>query len=149
MTHEMQLPPAGYRDSATDENPTPTLERSVSTTWFSTPSWQGSCRPGNRIARESSQAEGSAMTETDPGELGLLGKLVTVVAIVLIVAGVLWYGVTVKTFARSWHDLVDRTTGPMKFRLILQPSMAAIAGIRKGLKDARIRKSASDGCARD
>jgi hypothetical protein len=81
------------------------------------------------------------MTETDPAELGLVAKLVMVVAIVLIVAGVLWHGLTVQTFERFWYDLIDRTTGPMKFRLILQPSMAAIAGIREGLKDARTGRS--------
>ncbi len=33
--------------------------------------------------------------------------------------------------------LIGRTIGPMKFRLILQPAMAAIFAIRAGLKDAR------------
>jgi hypothetical protein len=71
--------------------------------------------------------------------LDLLAKLVIVVAIVLTVTGLLWRGVT---FARFWHNLVDRTTGPMKFRLILQPSMATITGIRDGLQDARTGRSA-------
>jgi hypothetical protein len=65
-----------------------------------------------------------------------------VVAIVLIVTGLLWRGVTVHTFARFWNNLVNRTTGPMKFRLILQPSMATIIGIRHGLQDARTGRSA-------
>ncbi len=34
-------------------------------------------------------------------------------------------------------NLVDRVSGPMKFRLLLQPTMAAILAIRSGLKDAR------------
>jgi hypothetical protein len=40
-------------------------------------------------------------------------------------------------FSRIIEDLVGRVSGPMKFRLILQPVMAAIFAIRSGLKDAR------------
>ena len=39
--------------------------------------------------------------------------------------------------ARITQDLIARVTGPMKFRLILQPVMAALFAIRGGLKDAR------------
>ena len=58
-------------------------------------------------------------------------------AILLIAAGGLWHGVTLGALQRGWHDLVDRPSGPMSFRFILQPSMAAIAAIRDGVKDAR------------
>jgi hypothetical protein len=40
-------------------------------------------------------------------------------------------------FARLLEDLAGRVSGPMKFRLILQPTMAAVFAIRAGLKDAR------------
>jgi hypothetical protein len=40
-------------------------------------------------------------------------------------------------FARIWGHMIDRVTGPMKFRLILQPVMAVFFAIRGGLKDAR------------
>jgi len=78
------------------------------------------------------------MTDTDPPELRLFAKLVIVAAIVLLVGGLTWHGVNLPRF---WHDLVDRSTGPMKFRLIMQPSMAAIFGIRDGLKYARAGRS--------
>ena len=39
--------------------------------------------------------------------------------------------------ARVAHNLVQRVTGPMKFRLFLQPGMAIFFAIRDGLKDAR------------
>jgi hypothetical protein len=39
--------------------------------------------------------------------------------------------------ARISHNLVERVTGPMKFRLFLQPAMATFFAIRDGLKDAR------------
>jgi hypothetical protein len=40
-------------------------------------------------------------------------------------------------FARIFENLVDRVSGPMKFRLILQPLMAIIFAIRDGRRDAR------------
>jgi hypothetical protein len=41
------------------------------------------------------------------------------------------------TFTRVAENLVARVTGPMKFRLLLQPAMATFFAIRDGLKDAR------------
>jgi hypothetical protein len=39
--------------------------------------------------------------------------------------------------ARIVENVTARVTGPMKFRLVLQPSMAIFLAIREGLKDAR------------
>jgi hypothetical protein len=39
--------------------------------------------------------------------------------------------------ARVAHNLAERVTGPMKFRLLLQPAMATFFAIRDGLRDAR------------
>ena len=41
------------------------------------------------------------------------------------------------TFTRVAENLVARVTGPMKFRLLLQPAMATFFAIRDGLRDAR------------
>jgi hypothetical protein len=38
---------------------------------------------------------------------------------------------------RIADNMVSRVTGPMKFRLVLQPLMAAFFAVRDGLKDAR------------
>jgi hypothetical protein len=38
---------------------------------------------------------------------------------------------------RVSHDLVERVSGPMSFRLVLQPAMAIILATRAGLRDAR------------
>lgn len=38
---------------------------------------------------------------------------------------------------RVWDNLVARATGPMNFRLIIQPTVATLLAIRAGLKDAR------------
>lgn len=40
------------------------------------------------------------------------------------------------TGTRIWLDLVGRLTGPMTFRILLQPTMAALYAIRDGMKDA-------------
>ena len=45
-------------------------------------------------------------------------------------------------WTRLLEDMADRVTGPMKFRLVLQPVMAAIFAIRSGLADARNGKPA-------
>jgi hypothetical protein len=38
--------------------------------------------------------------------------------------------------ARLWESLTARVIGPMSFRLILQPAMAAFLAIRAGMQDA-------------
>ena len=40
-------------------------------------------------------------------------------------------------WARIADNMMGRVTGPMKFRLLLQPTMAAIFAIRAGLADAK------------
>jgi hypothetical protein len=39
---------------------------------------------------------------------------------------------------RILENLSDRVTGPMNFRLLLQPVMASIFAVMSGLKDARV-----------
>ncbi len=46
---------------------------------------------------------------------------------------------------RAFQDLVERTTGPMWFRLILQPLVATFFGIRAGLANARRSQGAEGG----
>lgn len=41
---------------------------------------------------------------------------------------------------RFAENLIDRVSGPMKFRLLLQPVMASIFAIVSGLKDAKAGK---------
>jgi hypothetical protein len=44
------------------------------------------------------------------------------------------------TWMRIAGDLAARVSGPMKFRLVLQPAMAAFFAIRAGLADAKCGK---------
>jgi hypothetical protein len=78
------------------------------------------------------------MTNAVPQELGLLAKLFLACAVVMIVVGILWHGVTIATFERIGYDLKERPGGPMSFRFVLQPLMALIAAILDGRRDARI-----------
>jgi Zn-dependent protease len=68
-----------------------------------------------------------------------LAKLVVSFILALIVAGVVWHGVSIETFKRTWHQLIERADAPMRFRFILQPLMAAIAAILGGLTPRRWR----------
>jgi hypothetical protein len=45
-------------------------------------------------------------------------------------------------FSRLWDNLMGRITGPMNFRLILQPLVAAGFAIWAGVKDARAGRPA-------
>ena len=72
---------------------------------------------------------------------GLLPKLVIASAVLLLAAGVLWYGITVEVVLRIFRDLFNRPSEPMSFRFILQPAMALIAALRDGIKDARTGRS--------
>ena len=77
------------------------------------------------------------MTDGKEQTLGPLARLVLAALILLIIGGIAWYGITVQVILRIWHDLVDRPSGPMAFRFILQPLMAAIAATLHGRRDAR------------
>jgi hypothetical protein len=74
-------------------------------------------------------------------QLSLLSKLVIGFAILLIAAGLYWHGAAEDVVERMWANLTGRPGGRMSFRFILQPSMAAIAAIHDGRKDARTGRS--------
>lgn len=45
-------------------------------------------------------------------------------------------------FSRIYENLIDRVSGPMKFRLVIQPVTATIFAVLSGLKDAKEGKPA-------
>ncbi len=81
------------------------------------------------------------MAETPSKTQILLARLVIVLMIAFIAVGVLWYGLSEEVRHRVWDQLIARPTGPMAFRFILQPIMAAIAALRDGVNDAKSRRS--------
>jgi hypothetical protein len=42
-----------------------------------------------------------------------------------------------ETLVRIWEHLIGRLTGPLTFRLLLQPTMSTLFALRDGLRDAR------------
>jgi hypothetical protein len=62
--------------------------------------------------------------------------------VVLLAAGAFWYGLSWDVGKRFWSDIFGRLSGPMTFRLILQPIMGLIAAIPDGRRDAREGHSA-------
>jgi hypothetical protein len=74
--------------------------------------------------------------DANPPELELMPPLVIGLAILSIAAGVLWYCVTVQVIECFWSNQRDRPNGSMSFRYILQASVAAIAAIHGGIRDA-------------
>jgi hypothetical protein len=84
---------------------------------------------------------GIAVSDAAPPALSPLAKLVIAVAIIMIVAGAYWHGAAEDIVERVWANLTARPSGRMWFRFVLQPSMAALAAIRDGRKDARSGRS--------
>ena len=81
------------------------------------------------------------MAETPSKTQILLARLVIVLLIAFTAVGVFWYGFSEEVRHRVWEQLIARPTGPMAFRFILQPIMAAIAALRDGINDAKSRRS--------
>jgi hypothetical protein len=59
----------------------------------------------------------------------------------LILLGEFWYGFSAEIHHRIWRDIADRPGGPMTFRFILQPVMAAIAAFHDGIRDAQLGRA--------
>lgn len=77
------------------------------------------------------------MEETVSKTKIFLARLVVVLMIAFIVLGIAMHGLSVPVFERIWHNLLERPSGPMTFRFVLQPIMATIAALLGGVKDAR------------
>jgi hypothetical protein len=63
--------------------------------------------------------------------------LALALTVLLIVLGISWYGLSLDVHQRFWTDIFGRLTGPMTFRVFLQPIMGLIAAIPDGRRDAR------------
>jgi hypothetical protein len=71
----------------------------------------------------------------------LMARLAVILLLALAVLGFLWYGLSAEVHERIWRDIGERPGGPMTFRFILQPCMAALAALHDGIKDARLGRS--------
>ena len=81
------------------------------------------------------------MTKARPRNLTLTARFVIFLGFVLLAAGVIWNGSEIETWERGWRHLIERSDGPMSFRFLLQPTMAALAALYDGVQDARAGRS--------
>jgi hypothetical protein len=68
----------------------------------------------------------------------LLARTAVLLLFGLVLAGVAWNGISAEELDRFWRNIVARPGGPMAFRFALQPTMAGIAALRDGVRDARL-----------
>jgi hypothetical protein len=73
------------------------------------------------------QALGSGAFTATPSRSAILqARLAAALVVGLIVVGALWYGISFESLDRLWKDMRwPGPGGPMTFRFILQPAMAA------------------------
>ena len=57
--------------------------------------------------------------------------------VILLAWGIAQYGWSTEVHQRFWSDIFARASGPMTFRFYLQPTMALIAALHDGIRDAR------------
>lgn len=80
-------------------------------------------------------------SDTASGIARVMAWLVVILTGGFILYGLIRYGLSWETHQRLWQDVIDRSHGPMTFRFILQPMMAAIAALHDGISDARKRRA--------
>ena len=61
--------------------------------------------------------------------------------VLFLALGLAWHGLSTEVLGRIWRNLLDRPSGPMTFRFVLQPVMATAAAFYDGWVDARAGRS--------
>lgn len=67
----------------------------------------------------------------------LLARLATALLIIFALLGFFMHGLSSEAIERVFRSIAERPGGPMTFRFILQPVMAAILAAIDGVRDAR------------
>ena len=78
------------------------------------------------------------MAEAPSKSQVLVARIAITAIAILIALSLVLYGLSAEVRHRLWEDIFDRPGGPMSFRFVLQPIMAAIAAFHDGVKDARL-----------
>ena len=71
----------------------------------------------------------------------MLAQVALVLVMGFALAGLIWHGFSAEVRTRVVQGIIERPGGPMTFRFLLQPTMAAIAAAIDGMKDARTGSS--------
>jgi hypothetical protein len=69
-----------------------------------------------------------------------LARVAALALVTLILLGLILNGASQEVFSRGLHNILQRSGGPMSFRFILQPTMAALAALHDGIRDARTQQ---------
>lgn len=67
----------------------------------------------------------------------LLAQIATALLVIFALLGFFLHGLSAETIDRVFRSIAERPGGPMTFRFILQPVMAAILAAIDGVRDAR------------
>ena len=69
-----------------------------------------------------------------------LARIALVALVALILLGLALNGISEDVIRRALHNILQRSGGPMSFRFMLQPAMAAFAAFHDGVRDARTHR---------
>jgi hypothetical protein len=83
----------------------------------------------------------SSMSAPTENRQVILASVTAALIIALIICSIVLNGFSKETLLRAWHDIAERPSGPLSFRFILQPIMAALAALHDGVADARVGRS--------
>ena len=114
---------------------------------LSLPPGRAACAAGRHIVQPHRVAVRVATKAGDMNEqaapLGgrIMAWLVIVLAAALVVVGLACYGFSAEVHHRIWRDIAERPGGPMSFRFLLQPTMAFIAALHDGIRDAQTHRA--------
>ena len=82
------------------------------------------------------------MSKEEPSRFAMgLTWLALILSAVLLLWGLVRYGLNPSVNSTFWHDIGARFGGPMTFRFFLQPAMALIAALPDGINDAQRGRS--------
>ncbi len=114
-----------------------TLIRSTICTLAAARRAQGARQSNEAASRRGREWEAANSERPSKSEI-LLARIAVALLIGFAVAGILWYGLSTDELQRLWRNIAARPGGPMTFRFVLQPTMAALAAWRDGVTDARL-----------
>lgn len=69
-----------------------------------------------------------------------LARVAFAALLALTLLGLVLNGASEDSLRRALHNILQRSGGPMSFRFILQPAMAALAALHDGIGDARLSR---------
>ena len=70
-----------------------------------------------------------------------LAQVLAALLVAILVCGLVLHGFSAEVHERLWRNVIDHPGGPMTFRFLLQPIMAALAALHDARRDATTGRS--------